>query len=156
ITTIGESPVDPRVLYTGANDGTVQVTKDGGQTWTNITSRLPGLPPNTYVSLVLPSRYDAGKVFATFDGHYGDDYKPYVYVSDDFGESWRSLAAGLPETSINRLREHPRNPHVLVLAHERGVHFSTDDGRTWMPLSLVTNLPTVPTDDLFIHPRDNA
>jgi hypothetical protein len=62
----------------------------------------------------------------------------------------------LPETSINRLREHPRNPHLLVLAHERGVHFSTDDGKSWMPLSLVTNLPNVPTDDLFIHPRDNA
>jgi photosystem II stability/assembly factor-like uncharacterized protein len=156
ITTIGESPLDPRVLYTGANDGTVQVTKDGGQTWTNVTSRFTGLPPNTYVSLVLPSRYAAGKVFATFDGHYGDDYKPYVYVSDDFGQTWRSLSTGLPETSINRLREHPRNPHLLVLAHERGVHFSANDGQSWTPLSLVTNLPNVPTDDLFIHPRDNA
>jgi hypothetical protein len=62
----------------------------------------------------------------------------------------------LPETSINRLREHPRNPHLLVLAHERGVHFSANDGQSWTPLSLVTNLPNVPTDDLFIHPRDNA
>ena len=63
---------------------------------------------------------------------------------------------GLPETSVNRIREHPGNPHVLVLAHERGVHVSADDGRTWSALSLVTNLPTVPVDDIVIHPRDNA
>src|SRR5207253_1017624 len=96
------------------------------------------------------------RVYATFDGHYNDDYRPYVYVSDDFGQTWRSLAAGLPETSVNRLREHPKNPHLLVLAHERGVHVSVDDGKSWVPLSLATGLPPVPTDDAVIHPRDNA
>ena len=95
-------------------------------------------------------------MYATFDGHYSDDYKPYVYVSDDFGQSWRAIVVGLPETGVNRIREHPSDPHFLVLGHERGVHFSTDDGRTWTSLSLVTNLPTVPADDLVIHPRDNA
>jgi photosystem II stability/assembly factor-like uncharacterized protein len=156
ITTIAESPFDARVLYTGADDGTVQQTADGGKTWTNITSRFPGLPPNTYVSTMLASRHSADRVYATFDGHYNDDYRPYVYVSDDAGRTWRSLAAGLPETSINRLREHPSNPRVLVLAHERGVHVSNDDGKTWMPLSRVTNFPNVPTDDVVIQPRDNA
>jgi hypothetical protein len=156
MTTIGESPIDPRVLYTGMDDGTVQVTRNGGQTWTNITARIAGLPPHTYVSSLLPSRYVAGRVYATFDGHFTDDYKPYVFASDDYGQTWRSLAAGLPETSVNRIREHPRNQNVLILAHERGVHVSNDGGQSWIPLSLVTNLPPVRTDDAMVQARDNA
>ena len=119
------------VIYTGSDDGQVQITKDGGKTWTNITSSIPGVPAQTYVSTVLPSKHKAGRVYVTFDGHYTDDYKPYVFVSEDFGATWRSLSNGLPETSINRIREHPRSPRVLVLAHERGVHFSNDGGATW-------------------------
>jgi photosystem II stability/assembly factor-like uncharacterized protein len=156
LTSIGESPLDARVIYTGAQDGTVQVTKDGGKSWTNVTSKIPGLPQYTYVSTVLPSRYAPGRIYATFDGHYSDDYHPYVYVSEDYGQSWRAIVAGLPETGINRIREHPSDPHFLVLAHEKGVHFSTDNGQTWMALSLATNFPPVPSDDLVIHPRDNA
>jgi len=77
-------------------------------------------------------------------------------VSDDFGQTWRAIVSGLPSTGVNRIREHPSDPHFLVLGHERGVHFSTDDGRTWTSLSLLTNFPTVAADDLIIHPRDNA
>src|SRR5262249_9631882 len=127
---------------------------DGGKTWTNVTSRITGLPPRTYVSTVLPSKHKAGRVYATFDGHYNDDYKPYVFVSEDFGQTWNSLSTGLPETSINRIREHPKSPRVLVLAHERGVHVSNDGGATWS--SLATNMPTVPSDDAIFQERDNA
>jgi photosystem II stability/assembly factor-like uncharacterized protein len=154
LTSIGESPLNALVLYTGSDDGQVQLTKDGGKTWTNITSKIPGLPPRTYVSTVLPSRHKAGRVYATFDGHYNDDYKPYVFVSEDYGQTWRSIVAGLPETSVNRIREHPKNPRVLVLAHERGVHVSNDGGATWS--SLATNMPTVPSDDAIFQERDNA
>jgi photosystem II stability/assembly factor-like uncharacterized protein len=154
LTSIGESPLDARVIYTGSDDGQIQLTRDGGRTWTNITARVPGLPPYTYVSTVLASRYAAGRVYATFDAHYNDDYRPYVFVSDDYGTTWRTLSAGLPETSVNRIREHPRNPRVLVLAHERGVHLSNDGGTSWM--SLATTMPAVPSDDAIIHPRDNA
>jgi hypothetical protein len=156
MTSIGESPLDARVLYTGANDGTLQVTRDGGKSWTDITSKVSGLPPHTYVSTVLPSKYSVGRVYATFDGHYNDDYRPFVYVSDDFGQTWRSIAAGLPQTSVNRLREHPHNPNVLIVGHERGAHFSNDAGKTWTSLALTTNLPTVSVDDAIVHPRDNA
>ncbi|HEX5070833.1 MAG TPA: hypothetical protein VFV78_11525 [Vicinamibacterales bacterium] len=156
LTSIGESPVDGRVIYAGAQDGSGQVTRDGGKTWANLSKNFPGLPEHTYCSTVLPSRHAAGRVYATFDGHYSDDYKPYVYVSDDFGQRWRAIVSGLPPTGVNRIREHPSDPHFLVLGHERGVHFSTDDGQHWTSLSLVTNFPTVSTDDLVIHPRDNA
>jgi hypothetical protein len=137
------------------DDGALQVTKDGGKTWTNITSRVSGLPPHAYVSSVQPSRYQAGRVYATFDNHFNDDYKAYVYVSDDFGQNWKSLSSGLP-TSVNRIREHPRSANVLIVAHERGVHVSNDGGQSWLPLSLVTNFPTVRTDDVAVQARDNA
>ncbi len=85
----------------------MQVTRDGGKTWTNLSKNFPGLPQYTYCSTVLPSRYAAGRVYATFDGHYSDDYKPYVYVSDDYGQTWRAIVSGLPSTGVNRIREHP-------------------------------------------------
>jgi photosystem II stability/assembly factor-like uncharacterized protein len=153
LTTIGESPVNALVIYTGSDDGQVQRTRDGGKTWTNITKNIP-VPDQTYVSAVLPSKYKAGRVYATFDGHFTDEYNPYVFVSDDYGATWRSLAAGLPETSVNRIREHPTDQNVLVIGHSRGVHFSNDGGATWIPLT--TNLPTVPVNDLVFQPRDNA
>ena len=153
LTTIAESPLDPKVLYTGSDDGQLQVTRDGGAKWTNITAKLPGLPANTYVSSVLPSRHVAGRVYATFDGHFNDDYRPYVYASEDYGQAWRSLSSGLPETSVHRLREGLKNPRLLFLGHERGLHMSIDGGAAW--ISLNTSMPTVRVDDLLIHPRDH-
>jgi len=153
LTTIAESPLDAKLLYTGSDDGQVQVTKDGGQKWTNLTARIPGLPPGTYVSSVAASRHVAGRVYLTFDGHYNDDYSAYAYVSNDYGQTWRSIASGLPATSLHRLREHPRNAGLLFLGHERGIHFSIDGGATWSSLNL--NMPNVPVDDILIHPRDN-
>ena len=153
LTTIGESPLDAKLLYTGSDDGRLTVTRDGGQQWTGLNEGIPGLPANTFVSSVLPSRHAAGRVYATFDGHYNDDYRAYAYVSDDYGQTWRSITAGLPAASVHRLREHPRNPRLLFAGHERGIHFSIDGGASWSPLTL--NMPTVPVDDILIHPRDN-
>jgi photosystem II stability/assembly factor-like uncharacterized protein len=153
LTTIGESPLDARLLYTGSDDGQVQVTRDGGQKWINVTSRIGGVPPGTYVSSVLPSRHAAGRVYATFDGHFGDDYAAYLSVSDDYGQTWRSLASGLPAASVHRVREHPRNPRLLFAGHERGIDISIDAGATWSSLNL--NMPAVPVHDILIHPRDN-
>jgi hypothetical protein len=153
LTTIGESPLDARLLYAGSDDGRLTVTRDGGDKWSDLNQRIQGLPPHTYVSSVLPSRHLAGRVYATFDGHYEDDYRAYVYVSDDYGQTWRSITAGLPAASVHKLREHPRNARLLFVGHERGIHFSIDGGASWSPLTL--NMPTVPVDDLFIHPREN-
>jgi len=155
LTTIGESPLDPRLLYTGSDDGQLYITRDGGQKWTNLAPQVAaaGAPAGTYVSSVLPSRHKIGRIYATFDGHFSDDYHPYVMVSDDFGQTWRSISSGLPITSVHRLREHPRNPRLLFAAHERGIHVSLDGGGNWSSLNL--NMPSVPVDDILIHPRDN-
>ena len=151
---ISESPLNANVLYTGANDGTVQVTRDLGKTWKNVTPNLPGLPPFTPASTVLASRHAPGRVYATFDGHLNDDDHAYVYVSDDYGTHWHAITAGLPTTPINRIAEHPRDPDLLVVGDRRGVHFTNDRGANWY--SLATNMPTVPTMTVTFHPRDNA
>src|SRR6266545_2570524 len=131
--------MDGKVLYTGSDDGQIHTTKDGGDHWTNLTARVPALPAGTYVSSVMASKHLAGRVYATFDGHYHDDYRPFAYVSDDFGQTWRAIVSGLPQTSIHRLREHPRTARLLFAGHERGIHFSVDGGLHWSSLNL--NMP---------------
>ncbi len=153
ITTIGESPVNPDVVYAGTDDGNVQVTRDGGATWDDVTSRVRDLPERTYVSRVVPSRFDEGTVYATFDGHRNDDYRPHVYVSTDYGQRWSTIADGLPDWSVNVIVEHHRNPDLLFVGNEIGVYFSVDRGESWIRLQ--NNLPTVPVDDIVIHPREN-
>ncbi len=154
ITSVGESPTDAKVLYTGSDDGQVYVTRDGGASWKNVTANVTGLPKYTYVSSVVPSRYAPGRVYATFDGHYNDDYRPFVYVSDDYGQTWRSIAAGLPETSVNRIREHPTKDGVLFVGHERGLDYSVDGGHTWTVLG--GNFPPAPVDDIAFQERENS
>jgi photosystem II stability/assembly factor-like uncharacterized protein len=154
ITSIGESKLDPKVLYTGSDDGIIQVSRDGGATWTVISSNIAGHPPFRYVSTVFPSQHVAGRVYATFEGHGLQDDKAYVYVSNDYGRSWRAITNGLPDAPVWRITEHPRDPNVLVVAHVRGVHFSNDAGVTWH--SLNTNLPTVPVTSVVFQARDNA
>jgi photosystem II stability/assembly factor-like uncharacterized protein len=153
LTTLSESKLDRNVLVIGSDDGQVQITRDGGATWTNVSDRFPGVARFTYVSAVLASRHVAGRVYAAFDGHYDDDYRPYVYVSNDYGQTWRAITRGLPETSVNAIQEHPRSTNLLFLGHEKGVHVSVDAGENWV--SLATNMPTVPVDWLIVHPRDN-
>lgn len=157
LTAIGPSPLDSNLIYTGSDDGQVQVTRNGGRNWTNITPKIPSVPDQTYVSTTLASRHKAGRVYVTFDGHYTDDYAPYVFVSEDYGATWRPISAGLPETSVNRIVEHPKDPRVLVLAHERGVHASNDGGTSWQALSGPgMPMPTVSADAAVFQERDNA
>ncbi len=153
LTALAESPLDGQVLYTGSDDGLVHVSRDGGESWTDVTANVPGLPDKTYVTRLLASRFDAGTVYGVFDGHRSDDFAPYVYVSRDYGASWRSIAAGLPATSVNAIAQHPRRADLLFVGNEVGIWFSVDDGAHWA--SLQTNLPTVPVDDILIHPREN-
>jgi hypothetical protein len=154
ITTIGESPLNADLIYMGTDDGNVQVTKDGGATWEDITDRIRDLPERTYVSKVAPSAHDEATVYAVFDGHRNDDYAAYAYVSENHGRDWSAITDGLPDGwSVNVITEHPRSPNLLFLGNEVGVYFSIDRGENWVRLK--NNLPTVPVDDIVVHPREN-
>ena len=154
ITAFAESPVAPGLLYVGTDDGNVQVSRDDGATWTNVADRVPGLPERTYVSRLEPSHHAEARVYATFDGHRNGDYAAYVYVSEDHGDSWTRITDGLPDGwSVNVIAEHHRSPNLLFVGNEVGVFVSVDRGARWVRLK--NNLPTVPVDDILIHPRDN-
>ncbi|MGH7567766.1 MAG: VPS10 domain-containing protein [Gemmatimonadales bacterium] len=150
ILTIAESPLDPKILWVGTDDGNVQVSRDGGHTWTEVSPP----PLRTYVSRVIASVAGPGVAYATFDAHRDGDLKPYVFRTENFGRTWTPLVQGLPASgSVNVIREHPKNPSLLFLGTEHALFVSTDRGREWRRLK--ANLPTTLYDDLVIHPRDN-
>ena len=154
ITAFAESPLTPGLLWVGTDDGNVQVSRDDGATWTNVADRIPDLPERTYVSRLEPSHHAEGRVYASFDGHRNADYAAYVYVSEDYGDSWRRITSGLPDGwSVNVITEHHRAPNLLFVGNEVGVFVSVDRGEQWVQLK--NNLPVVPVDDILIHPRDN-
>jgi len=148
LTTLSLSTLDPKLIYAGADDGNVQVTRDGGATWTLLSADLP----DKWVSRVRSSRHAAGRVYVTMTGYRDDDFRPYVWASDDFGATWTSIAAGLPSESINVIDEDAKHPDHLYLGTDLGVYVSRDRGTTWHSLS--ATLPTTPVHDLFVHPRD--
>ena len=153
LTALAESPIDANVLYTGSDDGRVRVTRDGGASWTDLAGAIQGLPEHTYVTRLVASHGAAGTVFAAFDAHRSDDFAPYVYRSDDFGENWRQITSGLPHISVNALAQHPRNADLLFLGNEVGVYASIDGGQQWVEIG--NGLPTVPVDDIIVHTREN-
>ena len=154
LTSVEESSLVPGLIYAGTDDGNLQVSLDDGETWENVVGRIPGLPERTYVSRVEPSHHEEGRVYATFDGHRNGDYAAYAYVSEDYGQSWRAIADGLPDGwAVNVIVEHHRAPNLLFIGNEVGVFVSVDRGESWVQLK--NNLPTVPVDDLLVHPREN-
>ena len=152
ISTVDESPLRKGLLYVGTDDGLVQVSRDGGVTWTKI-EKFPGVPNMTYVSRVVASSHDEGTVYVTFDGHRSNDFKPYVLKSTDYGKTWTSIASNLPVSSVQVIREHPRTPSLLFVGNEMGAYYSGSGGKSWSRLQY--NLPTVPVHDIRIHPREN-
>lgn len=154
IISIAESPIRQGILYVGTDDGKLQVSRNGGETWSNVYDKIPGLPANTYCSRVVASAHAEGRVFATFDGHRNDHYGVYVYVSEDFGSSWKSIRSNIPEGhTLNVIREHPKKESLLFAGGEFGVYVSFNRGQEWHQFK--GDFPTVPVDDIAIHPRDN-
>jgi photosystem II stability/assembly factor-like uncharacterized protein len=157
ITTFSESALERGVLWAGTDDGNLQVTRDGGKNWKNLAEKLQGagVPKGTYVSRVVSSKHAPGTAYATYDGHRNNDFGIYVFMTTDYGETWKPIRNGIPDEKgvINVIREHPRNPRLLFAGGEHGLYVSFDQGARWQRLKL--NLPTVPVDDIQIHPRDN-
>ena len=155
ITSISESPLSSKVLWVGTDDGNLQVTRDGGKTWKNVASKVPGVPKGTYVSRVVASKTGEGTAFATFDGHRSDDYSVYLFATTDYGETWKSTCNGIPNSAgtVHVIREHPRNTNLLFAGTEFGLWVSWDRGGNWTALK--NNFPTVPVDDIEIQARDN-
>ncbi len=152
-TTLDESPLDPAILWVGFDDGNLQVSLDGGQTWTEVSDNVPGIADGTYVSRITASTSAPGTAYATFDGHRDGDFRPYVYRTTDFGRSWEPLHATLPEMGVvNVIVEHPDNPATLFLGTEHHAYVSTDAGAHW---ARIPNLPTTHYDDMVVHPREN-
>jgi len=156
IITISESPVMPGVVWAGTDDGNLQVSRDGGMTFTEVGKNLPGLPPNHqyWISRVDASHFDQGTAYLAVDGHRSDDLEPYVFVTRDFGKTFESVTGNLPPFgSVQVIREDPKNKDLLYVGTEFGLFVSLDCGKGWQ--KFMNNYPTVRTDDILVHPRDN-
>jgi len=155
ITTISESPVTPGVIWVGTSDGKVQVTKNNGAAWTDLTKGVAGAggPEEYYVSRVFASPSKEGTAYATKSGFRQDDFRPFVFKTEDFGATWTSISANLPARSVNVIFEDKKNPNLLFLGNDGGVFASIDGGKTWARMN--NNMPNVPVHDLLVHPREN-
>jgi photosystem II stability/assembly factor-like uncharacterized protein len=154
IISIGPSPVDPNVIWAGTDDGNVQVTRDGGKTWTNTVKAMTGLAPNAWVNRVEASHFDAGTAYVSASHWQDGDYAPYFYRTADFGRTWTKITNGLPARGWSHvIREDPKVRDLLYAGTEFGLYASWNGGVTW--ISIRNNMPPVAVRDIAIHPRDN-
>ncbi len=149
ITALDESASTPGLLYAGTDDGNSWVKKDSLSPWKNIGKGLPG----KWVTRIVASKYKKERVYITMTGYREDDFKTYVYTSENYGETWTSIEANLPEEPLNVIREDPVFENILYLGSDLGIYISLDRGQSWF--SLKNNLPTNAVYDLRVHPRDH-
>ena len=153
---IAESPKNPNVVWVGTDDGNLQLTRDGGKTWTNVARGIKGLPPQAWVSSIDAGHFDEGTAYATFDLHMFGDPRPYAYRSRDYGKTWSALVApdGPVRGYAHVIKEDLANPDLLFLGTELGLWVSLDGGNQWAHYK-GGDLPAVAVRDLAIHPRDH-
>ena len=152
ISSIAESPVDGNVLVVGTDDGLVQVSANGGQSWTR-TAALPGLPPRAFINDVEASMFDARTIYVVADAHKDGDFAPYAYVSTDLGRTWRSIAGDLPKgTIVWAIEQDHVDRDLLFVGAETGLYFSSNGGRNWLELS--GGVPTISFRDVQLQRRD--
>lgn len=155
IISLAESPVQPGVLWAGTDDGSLFVSMDGGDNWTNLIRQLPDLPQNSPVSHIEPSSTSAGMAYCAFDRHMLDDYKPYIYKTTDFGRTWIKITENLMDKNyVWVVREDPKNTRIIYAGTELGLYVSFERGDNWIKIHC-SNLPTVAVHDILIHPRMN-
>jgi photosystem II stability/assembly factor-like uncharacterized protein len=142
---IAESRLERGQIWAGTNDGQLQLTRDNGKTWTNLTANIPGLPPDGTVSNIEPSRYDAGTAYIAVDLHQVNNRDPWVYKTTDYGRTWRLIVTGIPKSMLSYahcIREDPVRRGLLYLGTENALYVSFNDGELWQPLQ--NNLPAAP------------
>jgi photosystem II stability/assembly factor-like uncharacterized protein len=148
---IAESPVAKDLIWAGTDDGLIQVTRDGGKNWANVTPK--DMPEWSRVSLIDASPHDAGTAYVAVDRHQWDDYRPYIYKTSDYGKTWTKITKGIADNTFARaVREDPKKRGLLYAGTETGVYVSFNDGADWRSLQL--NLPTSPIHDLVVKNDD--
>ena len=153
IITISDTPIDTTIIWAGTDDGNVQLTKNNGENWKNVKLNIKKIPKKIWVSRIEASKHAKGRAYVTFDNHRFDDNSPYVYVTENYGETWNNITSNLPKDySVYVIKEDPINPNLLFVGTEESVYFSYDKGLSWAKLG--SQLPTVAIHDLVIHPRD--
>jgi photosystem II stability/assembly factor-like uncharacterized protein len=151
IFSVAESPLEKGLLWVGTDDGLVQLTRDDGKSWSNVTPKA--MPEWSLVSLIEASPVDVGTAYIAVDRHKLDDLKPYIFKTSDYGKTWALVTNGIPEGAyVHAVREDPKRKGLLYAGTETGVYVSFNDGGDWQPLQL--NLPTTPIHDLVVHGDD--
>ena len=150
---IAESPIQKGVIWAGTDDGNVQLTMDGGASWKNLNNRIKGLPEFSWVSKIHASEHNAGTAFVTVDQHRMDDFKPYIFMTKNFGKTWEKISGNLPQDDyVKVVRQDPHNPKLLFAGMEHGIYASWDSGKNWEKINI--DLPNVSVRDLRIQKRD--
>jgi photosystem II stability/assembly factor-like uncharacterized protein len=153
LTSVSQSAIDPAVIWAGTDDGNVQVTRDGGATWTNVRPQVPGVPEGIWLGRLEASHFDAQSAYITFDGHRSDVFRPWIFKTTDAGASWTDITSNMPGTEVvHVIREDLVNPDLLFVGTELAVYVSLDGGESWN--RFMNAMPTVASQDLVIHPRD--
>ncbi|MBN2611894.1 MAG: hypothetical protein JXB00_10095 [Bacteroidales bacterium] len=151
IVALAESPLKEGMLYTGSDDGVIQVTEDNGKTWRK-TSTFPGVPQYTYVSDIFPSRFDENVVYATFNNHKNDDFKPYILISRDKAKTWSPVSSNLPEGAVYTIVQDFIDSEMLFCGTEFGLFVTFSNGKDW--LEITNGLPDIAVRDLAIQERE--
>ena len=147
LTSISESPFQFGFIYAGSDDGYMHVTKNGGGTWTRISNNLP---ENLWVSRIIASKFKKERVYATLNGYRFDDFTSYVYVSEDAGQTWKSISNNIPTSPVNVIKEDTANENILYLGTDNGLYVSINKGVSWE--AFANNLPNVAVHDLVLQP----
>ena len=147
LTSISESPFQFGLIYTGSDDGLVYVSKNGGGSWTNISSSFP---KNLWVSRVIASSHKKERVYVTFNGYRFDDFTPYVFMSDNYGLTWTNIGSSIPTSAVNVIKEDPKNENILYVGTDNGAYISFSKGQTWQAFK--KGLPNVAVHDLVVQP----
>ena len=155
IISLAESPLQANLIWAGTDDGNLQITNDGGKTWTNIIKNVPKVPEDSSISHVELSGVNVNTAYISIDRHKFDDYSPYIFKTTDGGKSFTNISGNLPAKAyVHVVREDPKNPNLLYAGTEVGVYASHNGGGNWFELNM-KNFPRVSVHDILIHPRDN-